>query len=289
MATQTTKPEPLPVDRSNGNSSADPEGRMTFIEHLGELRIRIIRSLWAAGIGIVVAYIISNQLITLLAAPLIYIPHDKAAAAVDGATTVVTSSRGEAIPWVVLNPLEPMLVKMKIAAWAGLLFALPFILHQIRAFIFPGLNDREKKAITICISGCTGLAIAGVALAYWGVFPFVLPYLASFAPDFVEFSFRMNETLSLLLKCFLGFAAAFQFPMVVLALVYMDILSPDTLKAYRKMAIVGLFALAMVLTPPDPFSMLVMGMPLVLLYEVSIWMSYMIVRLKKRRAAEAGT
>ncbi len=262
---------------------------MTFTEHLGELRIRIIRSLWAAGAGIILAYIFSNQLIELLAAPLIYVvPETSAATVVEGAETVVTSSRGEAIPWVVLNPLEPMLVKMKIAAWAGLLFALPFVLHQIRGFIFPGLNDREKKAITICISGCTGLAIAGVSLAYWGVFPFVLPYLASFAPDFVEFSFRMNETLSLLLKCFLGFAAAFQFPMVVLALVYMDILSPDTLKAYRKMAIVGLFALAMVLTPPDPFSMLVMGMPLVLLYEVSIWMSYMIVRLKKRRAAEAG-
>ena len=102
--------------------------------------------------------------------------------------------------WTVLNPLEPVLVKLKIAAYGGFLVSMPFIIFQICAFIFPGLTSSERKVVRICIFGCSILGVGGVAVAYWAVFPLVLPYLVTFAPSFVNVQLRMNETLSLLLK-----------------------------------------------------------------------------------------
>ena len=131
------------------------------------------------------------------------------------------------------------------------------------------------------ISGCVVLGFAGAAIAYWGVFPQVLPYLVKFAPDFVEVQLRLNETLSLIIKGILGFALAFQFPMIVLVLVYLGIMTPASLKSYRKIVIVGIFVAGALLTPPDPVSLIMISIPLVLLYEMSIWLSYIVIRRKK--------
>ena len=287
----------------------DPEGRMTFTEHLGELRTRLVRSGIAVFVGMILCYIVSDYIITLLARPLaayhsqetIEVAPISAEAAqtpqpTDPAAPPATQTPKAEPPkakhqpapakWVILNPIEPVLVKIKIAAYGGLLLALPYLIFHICAFIFPGLTPTEKRMTRVMSFGSAILAILGVTVAYWGVFPLIMPYLTMFAPDFVDVQLRMNETLSLLLKGFAGFAIAFQFPMIVLVLVYMDLLSPQTLKEYRRVAIVGLFAIAMLLTPPDPFSMLIMGLPLVLLYEMSIWISYLVVRRKKAAAAQ---
>jgi sec-independent protein translocase protein TatC len=136
----------------------------------------------------------------------------------------------------------------------------------------------------VLLIGCTFFVVFGVCVAYFGVFPLVLPYLMSWVPEGVTLQLRMNETISLIIKGMLGFAAAFQFPMVVLVLVYLGLLSPATLRQYRKIAIVIMSIVAAILTPPDPISMTVMLVPLVILYELSIWMSYFIVYRKKKAA-----
>lgn len=273
----------LPTDyhTPEGEPSEEELARMTFTQHLAELRSRLI---WAGGaviLAMIICYIFSNQIIDAIKWPLSGLSHY-----VPGAKPIVDAPDGSSTSpqWTILNPLEPVLVKLKVAAYCGIILALPFILYQLGAFIFPGLTAKERRAVTFLIYGCTVLALAGLAISYFLVFPLVLPYLAQFVPEGVVIQFRLNETILLLMKGFAGFALAFQFPMVVLVLVYMGILEPAVLKKYRKIAVVACFFIGMLLTPPDPFSMLIMAIPLIILYEISIWLSYIVVR---RRDAEA--
>ncbi len=277
---------------------SDEESRMSFTEHLGELRVRLIRSGIAVMVGVLICYILSDFIFAALARPLQILDASlpdvivsSGEPTVDGGPVPsddlgVENEEGplKSANWTVLNPLEPVFVKLKIAGYGGLLFAIPVILFQLCAFIFPGLHDRERRAAQFLLVGCSVLAFAGVAVAYFGVLPFVLPYLANFVPEGVEVQLRMNETVSMIFKALLAFGIAFQFPMVVLILVYLGILTPETLKQYRKITIVGLAVCSAMLTPPDPITMSFMLVPLYGLYEGSIWLSYLVVR--RRRAEE---
>lgn len=253
---------------------------MTFTAHLGELRNRMIWSFGVLAVAVIICYaFFSDPIIIAISYPLNRLQTEATSGEGDDADGETVERRN--ITWTTLNPLEPVLVKMKISAYAGLLFTAPFILFQVRAFIFPGLTRKERRTITFLLGGCLVLGVSGASIAYWGVFPQVLPYLVKFAPSFVENQLRLNETLSMILKGIVGFAIAFQFPLVVLVLVYIGILTPESLKAYRKVAIVGIFVAGALLTPPDPISLVLIAIPLVLLYELSIWASYFVVRKKK--------
>lgn len=273
--------------------SHDDEKRMSFTEHLGELRTRLIHCCVALGITVIVCYAVSDYIFGMLSWPLRPLSESKVVTfevvqTDDSGKTLVAQapqkekSKSEAIEWTVLNPLEYILVKFKIAGYGGLVLAFPYILWQLCAFVFPGLHPNEKKIVKTLIAGCSVLAFFGVIIAYFGVFPLVLPYLLEWIPDYVNVQLRLNETLSIIMLGLAGFAIAFQFPMAVLILVYIGLLTPETLKKYRKVSIVGMAIIAAVLTPPDPFSMLVMLFPLVILYESSIWASYLVLRRKAR-------
>ena len=240
---------------------------MTFTEHLGELRSVIIRS----GITVIVAffacYILSDYIFFIISKPLRPLAEN-------------------APQWTVLNPLEGFIVKIKLAGYGSLLVAFPVIIWQICSFVFPGLKPGERRVVRVLIYGCSLLACAGVATAYFGVFPLVLPYLLEWNPEGVVVQLRMSETLSIIIKGLVGFAIAFEFPMAVLILVYMGLLTPEVLKQYRRFAIVGMAVLAAMFTPPDPISMVIMLLPLAGLYEASIWMSYVVVRRKKKASED---
>jgi sec-independent protein translocase protein TatC len=262
------------------------EARMTFIEHLTELRTRIIYSAVAIFVAFLICYAFSNQLFEVIRRPLM--PLEKQAKQApaenkDAAPQQKPSDEPAITPpkWTVLNPLESFLVKLKLSGYAALLFASPIIIYQICAFVFPGLKPNERKLVRILIFGCAGFALFGVLVGYFAVFPFVLQYMALYVPAGVELQFRMNETMSQILLGLMGFAVAFQFPMVSLALVYLGLLQPATLKKYRRLAIVVMAITAAILTPPDPVSMLMMLTPMVILYEISIWISYIVLRRKK--------
>ena len=274
--------------------SNDDEKRMSFTEHLGELRTRMIHSCIALGIAVVACYAVSDYIFDMLSWPLRPLQEQDVITFEvvespdgDGNTIVAqpqaeTKSKSESIEWTVLNPLEYILTKIRIAGYGGILVALPYILWQLCAFVFPGLHANERKVVQILIGGCSALAVVGVVVAYFGVFPLVLPYLLEWIPDYVNVQLRLNETLSIIIKGLVGFAIAFQFPIAVLILVYMGLLTPQTLKQYRRVAIVGMALMAALLTPPDPFSMMVMLLPLALLYESSIWASYLVIRRKAK-------
>lgn len=284
------------------------EARMTFTEHLGELRTRIIRAGIATLVAMFLAYAVGAYIEDALMWPIVgYMADDeqhidrgsgqsapsegeegvKNNAAASGGEKAVDArppaSRRVRQQWT--NILAPVLLRLKIAAYAGFLLASPYILYQICAFIFPGLKPNEKRAVRILLTGGSMLAVAGVCIAYFGILPVVIPYLLDvFISPEIELNLRRDETIPTIVKIMTGFAIAFQFPMVVLVLVYLDLLSPQALKKFRKIAIVILAVVAAVLTPPDVFSMMVMLVPLLILYEASILLSYLVVRSKKKRA-----
>ena len=281
---------------------ANNEARMTFIEHLGELRTRIIRSGIAVMVGFVVCYLLSDEILGLIARPLSPLRQQAADhVETDGRETGAQAPDGEALPvgegespskekasftWRSLNLLEPFLVKLKVSAIAGILLVLPFLMYQVCAFIFPGLTPREKNAARVLIFGSAFLSISGVLVAYFGMFPYILPYLTHFAPDWVIVDLRLSEVVAQILKGLMGFAIAFQFPMIVLILVYLDLLTPAALREYRRFAIILAALIGAFLTPPDPFTMAVMMLPLVILYEFSIWMSYLVVWSRRKPRTE---
>ena len=231
---------------------------MTFTEHLAELRTRLIHSIYAVAICAVFAYAISTPILALLMYPL-KMPN---------------------VSVTVLNPTEPILLKLKMAMYFGLALSSPYILWQICAFVFPGLMPNEKRIVKIMIFGCSILAIVGVFVAYLLVLPLVMPVLLGMVPEGWETQLRANETISIIMNFMMGFAVAFQFPMAVLVLVHLGLLSPDTLKKYRAIAIVIMAVLSAVLTPPDIVSMIIMLVPLLVLYESSVWLSYLIAKRK---------
>lgn len=266
-----------PQDTRTDETDDAYDSRMTFTAHLAELRYRLVFCLITVAVGFIACYLVSNTIIEILSRPL---------TPLQALSTPPLPGEKQideyAIRWTVLNPIEPVVVKMKLAAYAAIVLALPIILYQLCAFVFPGLTWKERRAVQIMIAGCSVLASAGVAIAYWAIFPLILPYLVNLAPDYVQIQLRLNETMSFVVKGLLGFGIAFQFPMIVMVLVYMELLTPQTLKQYRRMAIVILFVTAAILTPPDPLSMALMATPLVLLYEASIWVSYLVVRRKRK-------
>ncbi|HOK09213.1 MAG TPA: twin-arginine translocase subunit TatC [Candidatus Hydrogenedens sp.] len=275
----------------------DDDKRMTFTEHLAELRMRIIHSGIAVIIAMIVCYIFSNQILLGLQKPLtllqdlgiVVFSNDKDSAHDPTDTNEkneATEKKSESnkIPWVVLNPFEIVILKFKVAGYGGLILALPYVLWQACAFIFPGLKPNERHLVKIILFGCSSLGIIGVIVAYFGVIPLVIPYLLQWIPTGWEIQLRANETISIIVLLLFGFALAFQFPMVILALVYLDLLNPDTLRKLRKYVIVGLSVISAILTPPDPISMIIMLVPLTVLYEISIWASYLVRRRQSNPA-----
>jgi len=274
---------------------SNAEARMTFTEHLGELRARIIRAGIAVIVSVIACYVFSNQIFELLKKPLQTIEQAKQTAE-NGGLPGAQTQRDAANPaeqraakgppqWVNLTPLEWVLVKFKLAGYGGITISFPIILYQICAFVFPGLTQQEKKAARILIVGCGSLFVAGVLVAYFGVLRLVVPYLLEWTPPDVVNQFRTSETIAIIIKFLLAFAVAFQFPMVVLILVYMGLLTPAALKRFRRVAIVVMAVLAAMFTPPDPGTMIIMLAPLLILYEASIWISYLVVRHKGKAAS----
>jgi len=268
----------------------EDDKKMTFTEHLAELRIRIIRSGVAVLIAMVICYIFSNAILEGLQKPLtllkdlgivVFSDNETKSNPAENSTENVGNSpenkkSSDEIKMVVLNPFEIVILKIKVAGYGGLILALPYIIWQACAFVFPGLKPNERKLVKIILFGCSSLGIIGVIVAYFGVIPLVIPYLLQWIPQGWDIQLRANETLSIIVLLLFGFALAFQFPMVILALVYLDLLNPDTLRKLRKYVVVGLSIVSAILTPPDPISMIIMLVPLIVLYEISIWASYLI-------------
>jgi sec-independent protein translocase protein TatC len=228
---------------------ADPEGRMSFMEHLGELRTRIMRSLIGLLVGLAITLPFSEKIVDFLARPIKKM----------GYTLVFTS------------PTEAFWVQMKVALMAGLFLAAPAILWQVWRFVEPGLHQHEKKyAVPFILIGSV-LFIGGGAFSLFVVTPYALNFLLSYARPGLTPMITLQNHVDFLLKFTLAFGIVFELPLGITLLARMGVVNARMLARNRKYAILGAFVVAAVLTPtPDIFNQTLMAGPLILLYEVGI-------------------
>ena len=240
------------------------EPQETFLSHLIELRERLIRSLLAVGILLVPALYFSAEMYDLLARPLM-------AALPEGSKMIAT------------GVVTPFLIPMKIAAMAAFLGALPYVLYQAWAFVAPGLYAHEKRLVLPLIVSSTFLFFCGMAFCYFVVFGRVFAFIASFAPKSISVAPDIEAYFNFVLGMFFAFGIAFEVPVVVVVLVLTGIISVDQLREFRGYVVVGIFAIAAFITPPDAISMISLAIPMCILYEAGIIAAQMV---EKRRHRE---
>lgn len=179
-----------------------------------------------------------------------------------------------------LGPLDPVFLWIKASAIVGIILALPFILWQIWLFVTPGLTRVERKTVLGLLSLAGVLFPLGVTFAYF-LFSLVLNFLLNFQVLDMEPQLEITRFIDLEMKMMLGFGMVFEFPVAIVMLTMMGLVTPEQLRKHRKIAILTITVTAMLITPPDPFSMLLVMLPLFILYEISIWAS---VPLAKKKA-----
>jgi sec-independent protein translocase protein TatC len=225
------------------------EAKMSFMEHLGELRVRIVRSLVALLIGLVIALPFSQQIMDYLARP--------------------ARATGHTLVFLALT--EAFWVQMKVALIVGLFIAAPGILWQVWAFIAPGLHAHEKKyAAPFVIIGSL-LFLVGGAFALKVVTPFAIQFLLSYERPGLQAMISIGNYVDFLLKFTLAFGLIFELPLAITLVARMGLVTAKQLAKNRKYAVLGAFIAAAVLTPtPDMFNQALMAGPLIILYEVGI-------------------
>ncbi len=237
------------------NSGSDVT--MSILEHLEELRSRLIKILIAAGIGFGIGYYFSETLFGYLTRPLTNV--------LPKGTSLIFTSITEAF-----------FTYLKVGLLAGVFIASPFILYQIWAFISPGLYKKERRALIPVTFVSVILFIAGAAFGYFVVFPFGFKFLISnYTTEMIKPMPTMREYFSLVTWMLLAFGAIFELPVVIYLLSRFGIVSHKGLRKFRRYAILGAFILGAILTPtPDIFNQAMMAGPLIVLYEISIWVAY---------------
>jgi sec-independent protein translocase protein TatC len=240
------------------------DDKMPFLEHLGELRTRIVRGLFALLIGTGIALPFSEKIVDFLARPITKL----------GYKLVFTA------------PAEAFWVQMKVGLIVGLFIASPGILWQVWAFIAPGLHEHEKKYAGPFVVIGSLLFILGGAFSLFVVTPYAIAFLLSYARESLTPMITLENHIDFLLKFTLAFGLVFELPLAITLLARMGLVTAKQLAKNRKYAILGAFIAGAVLTPtPDAFNQALMAGPLIILYEVGILSA----RLFGRRRAPAPT
>jgi sec-independent protein translocase protein TatC len=253
--------------KATAATPAAADGRMPLLEHLYELRDRIIKVAAAIAVGAVVAWLFYPQLFDLLLDPYC----DLQGASVDDCTLLQT------------EPLEGFSVRLKIAGYGGIALAMPVILWQIWRFITPGLYPHEKKYAVPFVVSALLLFVLGAGLAYYTL-PKALEFLTDIGGEGLEERFRPAPYFSLITYMMLAFGVGFEFPIVLVFLQLAGVVTAQNLRDIRRYAVVGIVILVAVITPSgDPYSLAILSIPMYLFYEGSIVIGTLLTR-KKRKA-----
>ncbi len=232
-------------------SDAEQDQGQSLIEHLVELRSRILKSLLSVVILFLPLFYFANDLYTYIAKPLrAFMP--------EGTTMIAT------------EVASPFLTPFKLSIVMALFLAVPYILHQLWSFIAPGLYANEKRIAMPLLLSSIILFYAGIAFAFYLVFPLVFGFFTSVVPEGVTVMTDINRYLDFVLKLFFAFGIAFEIPIATLLLIWTGATSIDAMKQKRPYIIVGCFVMGMLLTPPDVISQILLAIPMWILFEVGI-------------------
>ena len=244
-------------DRADG-------ARMPFTAHLTELRKRLIICIIAVAAGFGVCYYFSSEIFQIMMLPLLDVLPE-------GQQHLIYTGLPEAF-----------FTYLKVGFWGGVILALPVIFHQLWNFVAPGLYRREKKYLIPFVIFSTLLFVCGGFFGYFVVFPFGFKFFVGFSGDTLVALPSVKEYFSLAIKLLFGFGIVFELPLVMVFLAKMGFVNATMLSRGRKYAILLVFVAAAILTPPDVISQVLMALPLMVLYEISI----VLVRLMGKQKAE---
>lgn len=250
-----------------------PKGEMPFLDHLEELRWRILWSLLAITIFSVIGFALVYYFDVL-----------------DRLIEPIRAAREEPdLQLIYLSPAAPFFVKLKLGIYGGIIMAFPIVAYQVWSFLAPALEKEEKRAVVPALYLGMVLFMGGVAMAYFAALPVTLEFFKTFEGDALMGQLEINQTLSFIVKILLGFGVVFELPVVIMVLTAIGLVTPQFLREKRRHAIVANTVLASFITPGDVITLTVMLMvPLIFLYELSIFLSAGIYnRRQKRQEAES--
>jgi len=229
------------------------ERKLTLVEHLEELRKRIIVSLIVLGIGTLLSFPFATYGLKILKLP----------------------ASGEIEKLVFFSPQEGFLIYMRIAFLSGLILSLPLILYQVWAFVLPAIEEKRKRQMVFFVFFCSLTFITGCLFAYFVLIPPALRFLLSFAKDNLQPVISANKYISFVISLILACALVFQMPVLSFILSKLGIINWRILRKKYKYAVVIIFIGAAIITPTgDVFNMLILALPMLFLYELSIWVSF---------------
>ncbi len=228
--------------------------KLPLTAHLQELRKRLILSFLSVGVGFIICYAFSQNLFDILSRPLLRMMPS-------GSTLIFTSVA------------EAFFTYMKVAFIAGLMLASPFVLFQVWAFVAPGLYRHEKRYVVPFVAAGSFFFVLGILFAYFIAIPVGFQFFLGYATDFIKPMPSMKEYLSFSIKFLLAFGLVFEFPVILVLLARIGVIDAKTMARYRKYAILLIFVFSALITPPDVISQLLMAIPLMGLYELSIFLS----------------
>jgi sec-independent protein translocase protein TatC len=244
----------------------DDGDKMPFLSHLEELRRRLIACAIAMGVGFVVCYAFKERLFGILVSPLMKIMPE-----------------GEGLIFTSL--VAPWFTYLKTALIAGVMLAAPYLFYQLWLFIAPGLYQHEKKYIIPFVLCSSILFVGGALFGYFVVFPLVFRFFLGFENEFIQAMPSVNEYFSFVIRLLCGFGIAFELPVVIFFLAKIGIVTPESLRKKWKYALLLMFAVGAILTPPDVVSQVMLALPLMALYEFGI----ILAKIGTKKKAEKGT
>ena len=239
----------------------------TLVEHLDELRTRIFVSLGALVLGFVVAFVFHHTLLDWLNAPL---PPERQKP-------------------VTLGVAEPFLTAVKVSLLAGLGLALPVILWQLWSFLAPAVEEHAERTVLVFVLFATGLLVAGVAFGYWVVLPKAIGFLTNFDESQFDIQLRAREYYGFVMTVLFAVGLVFQLPIFMLALVRLGVVSTDTLRSNRRIGYFIVAVVAVLLPGIDPVTTILQAVPLITLYEASIWLAVLVERRAPRPEPASAT
>ncbi|NJO37577.1 MAG: twin-arginine translocase subunit TatC [Rhizobiales bacterium] len=247
---------------------------MPLLDHLLELRNRLMYASAAILVGFMICYFFAEDIYAFLVQPL---------------ADIYQGQTGRRMIYTSLT--EAFFTYVKVAFWAGSFLAFPFVATQLWMFIAPGLYKTEKNAFLPFLVATPVLFFMGGAMVYYFIFPLAWRFFLSFETSGgpgslpIELEARVGEYLGLVMKLIFAFGLSFQLPVALTLMGRVGLVSSEALARNRRFAYVGVFVVAAIITPPDVISQIGLGVPIILLYEISIWMVRMVE--KKRAEAEA--
>jgi sec-independent protein translocase protein TatC len=230
--------------------SAQFDDRMTLVEHLDELRTRIIVSALFLLLAVAFCFWQNHEILRIANEPL----------------------PGDLEP-LTFSPTEPFFTTLKLSIYGGILLALPLLLYQLYAFVLPAFSPGEKRVVLPMLLMVPVLFIGGTVFAYFVIMPAALDFLLSFNADLFNIEVRANEYYGFFMLTLIGIGLLFQIPIAVLAVTRLGIVTPQQLAKNRKYAVLVIAVVAMLLPGTDPVTMLIAMAPLYLLFEVSLQLS----------------